>query len=282
MERLANNQPSQLNRSQVIIILICLLSNLAFTLTAIKYIKTQTIGLGGFTVPNTLLKVGHFKFYTYTLVDAHMLISAIVLVTMAVQIILRQYQWVNTHTHRAIGYLILLLSIVFFIIGEVIAIIAMKTPFNQLMYVALPWFFIFTIITAITSIRRKQLRLHHSLITQSIVILCSAAIYRCLFIIAQLILSRLGKSPTSIFNLTPYNQPIDGIAIITYVVLIVLCWVALSNKKSWTGHVAPVALLLTLLYGMIFVPWKFFGLTDISRVLDSPAFLLKNFIHEVL
>ena len=282
MEKLVNKLPHQLNRSQVIVILICLLSNLAFTLTAIKYVKTQTIGLGGFTIPNTLLKVGHFNFHTYALVDAHILISTIVLVTITVQITLRQYRWVNTNTHRTIGYLILLMSLVFFITGEVIAIIAMKTPFNQLMYVALPWFFIFTIIAAIISIRNKQLSLHHSLVTQSIVILCSAAIYRCLFIIAQVILNTLGKTPTSILNLTPNNQPIDGIAIITYIVMIILCWIALSSKKLLTGYIAPVALLLILLYGIVLVPWKFFGITYMSRVLDSPTFLLKNFIHKAL
>ena len=135
---------------------------------------------------------------------------------------------------------------------------------------------------AIIFIRKKQLRLYFSLIVQSMVILCSAAIYRCLLIIAQLILLALGKTPTSILNLTPNNLPIDGMAILTYMVLITLCWIVLSTKKYSTGYIVPLALSLTLLYGMIFVPWNFFGVTDVGRVIDIPTFLLKNFIHEAL
>jgi len=272
-------QPPRLNRRQLIIFILCLLSNLSFLISLFKYIKDRLWGEYLFVIPNIKLYIGSISFKTYILVNSHVIISSVLLIAMTFQILCQHYNCIRIIYHRWIGYFIVCFSALFFVIGEIISIIALKTPFNQFLYVALPWIFIIGIVLAVSAIRQKKIYTHISLVLQSFIILCSAAIYRCIFILLVIFRNFVPNNPIESINFTPDQLPIDGPAIILYITVIIACLsVCSSYKNKIIIYVIPLALLVMLIYGLYFIPWQFFGITDISSIINSPTFLLKHFL----
>ena len=271
----------RLNRRQITIIVLCLLCNLSFSLSAIKYLKTQLWGLRYFTVPDLTLYFGSYTIKTYTIINLHLISSTALLILMTIQLFSQHAQRVHSSVHKVIGYSIVVISIVFFMIGELISLVALKTPFNQVMYIILPWCVVFGIFGAIYLVRRNHIDSHITLVVHAIILLCSAAIYRCIFIGFALFQTLTSNNQLKYINTTPDQLPIDGVAIITYGLLILLCCLAMRQYKAISGYIIPATLSLTLVYSLCCIPWVFFGITDINSKITSAENLLKGLIQVI-
>ena len=271
----------RLNRKQLAIIVLCLASNLSFSLSAIKYLKTQLWGLRYFTIPNLTLQFGHHSIKTYSIVNMHVMLSSALLILMTIQLFSQHARLVHPKVHKVIGYSIAVISLAFFIIGELISVVALKTPFNQVMYIFLPWCVVFGIFGAIYSVHKHHIESHITLVVHAIILLCSAAIYRCVFIGFALFQALTSNNHLKYMNTTPDQLPIDGVAIITYGLLILLCCISITQYKTLRGYIIPMGLLVILVYSISFVPWIFFGVTDINAQITNPDSLLRGFIQAI-
>jgi hypothetical protein len=62
--------------------------------------------------------------------------------------------------------------------------------------------------------------------------------------------------------------PIDGAAIITYIVLIMILTITFFINKRLRQNLAPIVLLsCVFLYALFFVPWQFWGAPISSSIL---------------
>ena len=153
-------------------------------------------------------------------------------------------------------------------------------PFNQFLYVILPWLHVTGIVLAFSAIKQKKISTHMSLVLQAYVILCSAAIYRLIFIVLAVFRTFVPNNSLETISFVPDQLPIDGVAIVAYIVLIIACLsVCSSYKNKITIYIIPLFLLVGLIYSVCFIPWKFFGISDISSVINSPTYLLKHFLR---
>ena len=149
------------------------------------------------------------------------------------------------------------------------------------MFFILPWCVIISIFGAIYFIRKRDINTHVTLVIHLIIILSSVAIYRCVIIEFLIVIAFTSNNQISHINLVPDNLPIDGLAIITYGLLIMLCCLSLSQFKTFKAYIMPLCLSIALLYSLCFIPWVFFGVIDINSYITQPGSLLKGFIQAV-
>ena len=211
----------------------------------------------------------------------HVMLSSALLILMTIQLFSQHARMVHPKVHKVIGYSIIVISLVFFMIGELISLVALKTPFNQVMYIILPWCVVFGIFGAIYLVRRNHIDRHITLVVHAIILLCSAAIYRCVFIGFAYFQTLTSNNHLKYINITPDQLPIDGVAIITYGLLILLCCLSMRQYKAISGYIIPATLSLTLVYSLCCIPWFFFGITDINSKITSAENLLKGLIQVI-
>ncbi len=87
------------NRRQLTIVVFCLVCNLSLSLPTIKYLKVQLWGMGFFSIPDLTLHFGQHAIKTYTIVNMHVLISAVLLILMPYSYSLNMHDsFIHTHT----------------------------------------------------------------------------------------------------------------------------------------------------------------------------------------
>jgi hypothetical protein len=106
------------------------------------------------------------------------------------------------------------------------------------------------------------------------IVLCSAALYRfsCLFIW----LDRGSHTTAS-------QAPVDGAAILTYIILILFIVIPIAIIGRLKQNFLPIITLASvLILSMIFVPWQFFGApTDANFLTHLSLFNRYYFIHSL-
>ena len=111
-----------------------------------------------------------------------------------------------------------------------------------------------------------------NIMIQAFIILQTAGFFRCVQICFFLL-----HKPVVIDH-----HMVDGTVIITGAIIISLMMIPLlsgGGKINFMFYFVPTFLFFILIVALIFLPWKFYGVADISRVMDQPWFLLKHMIR---
>ena len=166
---------------------------------------------------------------------------------------LRKRRSVDTvKLHRLIGsFTAFLVLPVMVASGILSSIYVLRTPFNQVTYAALPIIIAGCLIASIRSAIAGNFAQHVDYGYSAFIVLCSAALYRfaCLFIWMD-----RGSYTTAT------QAPVDGAAILTYLMLIGFIVIPFAVVRRLKQNIFPIITLASvLILSMIFVPWQFFG-----------------------
>lgn len=230
-------------------------ANTIFIPSIKEFYYTNTWGVGNYYVPSRTVYPLGIPLNSEAVVTSHAA-SAILLaslITFQWIVMLRKRRSAETiKLHKSIGIFTTAVVLpIMAITGILSSIYVLRTPFNQVTYGALPVIIVICLISSIRSAIAGKFVEHVDSAYAAFIVLCSAALYRfaCLFI-------WLARGVYT----TPTQAPVDGAAIITYLILIAFLVVPFAIIGRLKQNLFPIlALASALVCSMIFVPWQFFG-----------------------
>ena len=238
-------------------------ANTIFIPSIKEWYFTSTWGVGNYYVPSRVVRPFGIAVNSEHLITVHAssAILLALLITLQWIVMLRKRRSQETiQWHRRLGAFTAFVALpVMAVSGILSAIYVLRTPFNQVTYAVLPLIIAGCLIASIRSAMAGKFTAHVDNAYAAFIILCSAALYRfaCLFIW----LDRGSYTTAS-------QAPVDGAAILTYLILMALIVVPMAIIGRLKQNLFPVITLATvLIVSMIFVPWQFFGAPESSNFL---------------
>jgi hypothetical protein len=230
-------------------------ANTIFIPSIKEWYFTTTWGVGNYYVPSRMvypLGVAVNSEHMVTIHAASALLLASLITFQWIYMLRKRRSANSIQLHRRIGaFTAFIVLPVMVISGILAAIYVLRTPFNQVTYAALPLIIAGCLIASIRSAIVGKFTQHVDYAYSAFIVLCSAALYRfsCLFIW----LDRGSYTTAS-------QAPVDGAAILTYIILILFIVIPFAIIGRLRQNLIPVIILASVLVvSMIFVPWQFFG-----------------------
>ena len=239
-------------------------SNVVFIPSFKQWYFTNLWGVNDYFVPSRMVYPFGIALNTEDIVAVHA-ISASVLACLIM------FQWIlmlrKNRTkalvlwHRRLGSFVAFAALpVMAISGVFSSIYVLRTPLNQATYGALPLIVVGLLIASIRSALSGDLVSHVDNAYSAFVVLCSAALYRWVCLVIHL----SGHSYH-----TSSQAPVDGAAIITYLVLILCIFLPFLLMGRLKKNLFPMITLASILIcSMVFLPWQFFGAPEYSNFLS--------------